>query len=71
MSKRTTVRIPDDLYRWLAERAKRERRTVSNLLIALLAESRDHDPVVTPLVTPGPDAPPIGQGTPQQDAEEP
>lgn len=41
MSKRTTVRIPDDLYSWLATRAQRERRTVSNLLIALLSEAKD------------------------------
>lgn len=41
MSKRTTVRIPDDIYRWLAERAARERRTVSNLLVTLLAEAKE------------------------------
>lgn len=43
MSKRTTVRIPDEIYQWLAERAQRERRTVSNLLVALLAEARDQE----------------------------
>jgi predicted transcriptional regulator len=43
MSKRTSVRIPDDLYAWLEERARKERRTVSNLLVALLAEARDRE----------------------------
>lgn len=36
MSKRTTIRIPDDLYTQLASRAKAEQRTVSNLIILLL-----------------------------------
>jgi predicted transcriptional regulator len=39
MSRRTTIRIPDDLYARLAERAKAERRTVSNLVIFLLSQS--------------------------------
>jgi predicted CopG family antitoxin len=39
MSKRTSVRIPDELYDELAKRAKRERRSLSNLIIALLAEA--------------------------------
>ncbi len=45
MSKRTTVRIPDELYQWLVERAAREHRTVSNLLVALLSETRKVDPI--------------------------
>lgn len=69
MSKRTTVRIPDDLYRWLAERAQRERRTVSNLLIAVLAEARDHDPVVTRAVTQTADQPSHDADAPQHNAE--
>jgi predicted CopG family antitoxin len=39
MSKRTSIRIPDDLYTRLAKRAKREQRTVSNLIIFLLNSS--------------------------------
>jgi hypothetical protein len=39
MSKRTSLRIPDELYDELAKRAKRERRSLSNLIIALLAEA--------------------------------
>jgi len=39
MSKRTSIRIPDDLYAQLVAQAQRERRTVSNLIVALLADS--------------------------------
>jgi len=39
MSKRTTIRIPDDVYDQLNERAKREQRTVSNLVILLLRKA--------------------------------
>lgn len=39
MSKRTSIRIPDDLYAQLVERAKKEQRSVSNLIIALLSQS--------------------------------
>lgn len=39
MSRRTTIRIPDDVYTLLAERAKAEQRTVSNLVILLLKKS--------------------------------
>lgn len=41
MSKRTAIRIPDDLYRLLVERAVREHRTVSNLLIYLVNVALD------------------------------
>lgn len=36
MSKRTSIRIPDDLYSYLVVRAKDEQRTVSNLIVNLL-----------------------------------
>jgi predicted DNA-binding protein len=36
MSKRTSIRIPDELYEYLTGRAKREQRTVSNLIVSLL-----------------------------------
>jgi predicted CopG family antitoxin len=39
MSKRTTIRIPDDLYTRLIDRAKSEQRTISNLVIFLLNQS--------------------------------
>lgn len=39
MSKRTTIRIPDDVYIQLSERAKAEQRTVSNLIVLLLKQS--------------------------------
>lgn len=39
MSKRTTIRIPDEVYTRLVERAKAEQRTVSNLIILLLKQS--------------------------------
>lgn len=39
MSKRTSIRIPDDLYARLVVRAKQEQRTVSNLIIALLIQA--------------------------------
>lgn len=39
MSKRTTIRIPDDLYAQLVEQAKAEQRTISNLVILLLKQS--------------------------------
>lgn len=45
MSKRTSMRIPDDLHQWLAERAQRERRTVSNLVVTLLSEARERERV--------------------------
>jgi predicted DNA-binding protein len=38
MSRRTTIRIPDDVYNRLAAQAEREQRTVSNLAIVLLRE---------------------------------
>lgn len=46
MSKRTSMRLPDDLYQWLVERAQRERRTVSNLVVTLLSEARGELEVV-------------------------
>lgn len=41
MSKRTTIRIPDDLYTWISERAKVEQRTISNMIISLLNQARN------------------------------
>jgi predicted transcriptional regulator len=38
MSKQISVRVPDDAYMKLAEQAKQERRTVSNLVNALIAD---------------------------------
>jgi predicted CopG family antitoxin len=42
MSKRTTIRIPDDVYSQLSERAQAEQRTVSNLVILLLKQSLEN-----------------------------
>lgn len=39
MSRQISTRLPDDLYARLAEQARRERRTISNLVIALLSEA--------------------------------
>lgn len=39
-SKRTSIRIPTELYTWLVKRAESERRTVSNLIMALLEQVR-------------------------------
>lgn len=41
MSKRTAIRIPDQLYLLLVERAAKEHRTVSNLLIYLVNVALD------------------------------
>lgn len=41
MSKRTAIRIPDTLYGLLVERAAKEHRTVSNLLIYLVNVALD------------------------------
>jgi predicted DNA-binding protein len=43
MSKRTSVRIPDDLHQQLTERAQREHRTISNLIVALLSEKIEEE----------------------------
>jgi len=42
---RTSIRIPDDVYQALVERAARERRTISNLIVALLAEAQSRDQI--------------------------
>ena len=47
-SKLTSIRIPDDLYTRLAERAKRERRTVSNMLVAILSAELLEDNSTSP-----------------------
>jgi hypothetical protein len=39
VSRRTTIRIPDETYAGLVAQAKRERRTVSNLVNAILADA--------------------------------
>jgi predicted DNA-binding protein len=41
MSKRTSIRIPDELYDYLVARAQYERRTVSNLIVNMLAVGVD------------------------------
>lgn len=38
MSKRTSIRIPDDLYAKLQMRAEQEHRTVSNLIVLLMTK---------------------------------
>lgn len=40
MTKRTSLRIPIALWTWLLERAKREGRTMSNLIVHLLEQAR-------------------------------
>jgi hypothetical protein len=43
MSKRTSVRIPDEIYAKLVQRATSERRTVSNLIVSLLADATENN----------------------------
>lgn len=43
MTKRTSLRIPVALYTWLKARAERERRTISNLIVALLSAAQEKD----------------------------
>jgi predicted HicB family RNase H-like nuclease len=41
MSRRVSIRIPDELYAKLVERAAQERRTLSNLITALMSEATE------------------------------
>ena len=36
-----TVRLPDELHKYLAERAEKEHRTLSNMIIDMLANSKE------------------------------
>jgi macrodomain Ter protein organizer (MatP/YcbG family) len=42
MTRRTSIRIPAALYAWLSEQAQHERRTISNLIVALLSAAKDN-----------------------------
>ena len=35
-----TVRIPNDLYEYIAKRAEKEHRTISNMIISMLIDSQ-------------------------------
>lgn len=35
------VRLPEELYKWLKDRAEKEHRTISNMLIAILTDVKD------------------------------
>ena len=35
------VRVPEELYEWLKDKAEKEHRTISNMLIAILADAKD------------------------------
>lgn len=35
------VRLPEELYAWLKDKAEKEHRTISNMLIAILADAKD------------------------------
>ena len=37
------VRLPKELYAWLKDKAEKEHRTISNMLIAILADAKDGD----------------------------
>ena len=52
MSKRTSIRIPDDLYTQLVARAKREQRTISNLIVAILTQNIKDDDATAQHTTP-------------------
>ena len=40
MTRPTSIRIPMDIWLWLSERADREGRTMSNLIVYLLGQIR-------------------------------
>ena len=42
-TKSIAVRIPDELYYYLVERAEKERRTLSNMIISLLMDAKEKD----------------------------
>lgn len=39
----TSIRIPKDLYEWLKEKAEKEHRTISNMIIAIMIETKDDE----------------------------
>ena len=37
----TSIRLPQELYEWLKDKAEKEHRTISNTLIAVLMDAKD------------------------------
>lgn len=37
----TSIRLPQDLYEWLKDKAEKEHRTVSNTLISVLIDAKE------------------------------
>ena len=42
-TKSIAVRLPDELYDYLVDRAEKEHRTLSNMIISLLLDAKKHD----------------------------
>ena len=42
-TKSIAIRIPDDLYEYLVNRAQKEHRTLSNLVISILIDENEVD----------------------------
>ena len=40
-TKSIAIRIPDDLYEYLVNRAQKEHRTLSNLIVSILLDVRE------------------------------
>lgn len=38
----TSIRLPEELYEWLKDKSEKEHRTISNMLIAILADAKDN-----------------------------
>lgn len=39
----TSIRLPQELYEWLKDKAEKEHRTISNMLIAILIDEKDNE----------------------------
>ena len=42
-TKSIAIRIPDDLYEYLVNRAQKEHRTLSNLIVSILLDEKEGD----------------------------
>ncbi len=41
LTKSVSLRLPEELYQYLADRAEREHRTLSNLIVSLLLDAME------------------------------
>lgn len=42
-TKTIAIRLPEDLLKYLTKRAEKEHRTLSNMIISLLIDTKEHD----------------------------